>query len=138
MAATPLTVDFADIQGITRFGYRRLTEASFLLLTIHDAAAARSWLATAPISSAVELKQAPTTALQVAFTCEGLKTLGVPANVLAGFSPEFLSGMAGNDARSDLKTSSNILIRNLVAAWSYQCISESRGRAASWFFTTLS
>jgi Dyp-type peroxidase family len=100
MAATPLTIDFADIQGIVRFGYRRLTEASFLLLKIRDAVTARSWLKAAPISSAVELENAPAAALQIAFTCEGLKALGIAPEILAGFSPEFLSGMAGDASRS--------------------------------------
>jgi len=93
-------IDFEDIQGIVRFGYRRLTEASFLLLKVRDPAAARSWLAAAPVSTATELKDTPKTALQIAVTCEGLKALGVPSDVLAGFSPEFLSGMAGDSSRS--------------------------------------
>jgi len=93
-------VDYADVQGIIRFGYARLTEASFLLLRIRDAAAARAWLATAPISTAVALAQAPATALQIAFTREGLEALKIADEVLAGFSAEFLSGMAGDDNRS--------------------------------------
>jgi len=93
-------VDFNDIQGIVRFGYRRLSEASFLLLKIRDAAAARSWLKTAPVSTAEELSDPPKTALQLAFTYEGLQALGVLPDVLAGFSPEFLSGMTGEYSRS--------------------------------------
>lgn len=93
-------VDFNDVQGLVRFGYRSLTEAAFLLLKIHDAQAARSWLSTAPVSTAAKLSDAPKTALQLAFTSEGLKALGIPSHVLAGFSPEFLSGMAGNQSRS--------------------------------------
>src|ERR1700742_4417505 len=100
MAGALLMIDFEDIQGIIRFGYRRLTEAVFLLLKVRDTAAARSWLTSAPVSTATEVKDAPKTALQVAFTCEGLKALGVPPEVLAGFSPEFLSGMAGENSRS--------------------------------------
>ncbi len=93
-------VDFQDVQGIIRFGYRTLTEAVFLLLKIRDARAARSWLTTAPVSTAVQLDTPPKTALQLAFTCEGLQALGVPQQVLAGFSPEFLSGMSGDNNRS--------------------------------------
>ena len=59
-----------------RFGHGKLTEACFLLLNIRDASAARSWLATAPLTTAVNLGRAPKTALQVAFTREGLQTLG--------------------------------------------------------------
>ena len=95
-----VAVDFNDVQGIVRFGYRRLSEACYLLLKIRDAAAARSWLANAPVSTAADLGEAPKTALQLAFTAEGLRALGVPHNVLAGFSAEFLSGMTGEDSRS--------------------------------------
>ncbi len=93
-------IDFADIQGIVRFGYRALTEASFLLLRIRDAAAVRQWLAAAPVTNAVELATAPDTALQVAFTCEGLRALGCAEEILDGFSAEFYAGMAGDESRS--------------------------------------
>jgi Dyp-type peroxidase family len=36
----------------------------------------------------------PSTALQVAFTTDGLRALGVPDSVVADFSPEFFAGMA--------------------------------------------
>ena len=98
MSADP--VDYSDIQGLVRFGYSALTEASFLLLAIKDAEAARSWLINAPITSAVELSSPPSTALQVAFTHEGLQALGIADDVLSGFSAEFLSGMAGQESRS--------------------------------------
>jgi deferrochelatase/peroxidase EfeB len=93
-------VDFNDIQGLVRFGHGKLTEACFWLLQIRDAAAARSWLATAPVTTAIELDGPPKTALQVAFTREGLQALGLPDDILAGFSDEFLSGMTGEDSRS--------------------------------------
>ena len=98
MAASP--VDFGNIQGLVRFGYRRLTEASFLLLKIRDAAAARSWLATAPIADAVESSAPPTRALQIAFTRLGLQALGVPDDVLVQFSAEFYAGMTSPESRS--------------------------------------
>jgi deferrochelatase/peroxidase EfeB len=93
-------VDYNDIQGLVRFGYASLTEACFLLLNIRDAGAARAWLMTAPVATAVELSQPAETALQVAFTREGLQAFGVAEDVLAGFSAEFLSGMAGQESRS--------------------------------------
>jgi deferrochelatase/peroxidase EfeB len=96
----PSPVDYADIQGLVRFGYGALTEASFLLLRIREVVAARSWLASAPVSNAVALAKAPDTALQLAFTCEGLRTLGLNEDVLAGFSAEFYSGMSGDESRS--------------------------------------
>ena len=93
-------VNTKDIQGLVRFGYSALTEASFLLLNIRDIAAARSWLSAAPISTAEGLPVPPTTALQVAFTREGLAALGASDELLSGFCAEFLSGMSGEESRS--------------------------------------
>jgi Dyp-type peroxidase family len=93
-------VDYADVQGILRYGYAQMTEAVFLLLNVRDAEAARTWIAQAPVTTALERSPVPSTALQVAFTREGLEALEVPARVIAGFSPEFLSGMAGDANRS--------------------------------------
>ena len=93
-------VDFSDIQGLVRFGYGPLTEATFLLLRIRDDAAARLWLATAPVTTAEKLAQPPATALQVAFTRDGLQALGLAEELVSGFSAEFLSGMAGQESRS--------------------------------------
>ena len=94
------SVDVKDIQGIVRFGFGPLKDASFWLLKIRDAAAARAWLATAPVTTAEKLSTPPISALQVAFTREGLEALGVAGDVVAGFSAEFLSGMAGEASRS--------------------------------------
>jgi deferrochelatase/peroxidase EfeB len=96
----PSPVDYADIQGLVRFGYGALTEAAFLLLRVQDATAAKAWLASAPISTAEKLAKAPDTTLQIAFTREGLHALGVAEDILAGFSAEFYSGMAGEENRS--------------------------------------
>src|SRR5262249_9037810 len=87
-------VDHADVQGLVRFGYRSMTEASYVLARVRSAPAARAWLRSARVTSAVTQDPRPQTALQVAFTAAGLDALGVPAPVLAAFSPEFLGGMA--------------------------------------------
>ncbi len=92
-------VDFADMQGLIRFGYGKLPEAEFLLLTVSDARTARDWLASAPITSAEWLDTPPEVALQVAFTAGGLRALGLPDKILAQFSQPFLAGMAGEDSR---------------------------------------
>jgi deferrochelatase/peroxidase EfeB len=92
--------DYRDTQGLLRYGYARLTEACFLLLRIEDAVAAGHWLENAPVTTAEEQKPPPTRALQVAFTCEGLRKLGLPDDLLDGFSAEFLSGMSGDENRS--------------------------------------
>jgi deferrochelatase/peroxidase EfeB len=90
---TPSQIDYSDVQGLVRFGYKSMTEASYLLLRIRDVGAARSWLGVAPVTTAVAIDPPPSTAMQVAFTAAGLKTLGVTDAVLSGFSPEFLAGM---------------------------------------------
>ncbi len=98
MPATP--IDYSDVQALVRYGYGGLTEACFLLLKIENPSAARSWLATVDVSCAVEMKPPPATALQVAFSSQGLQALGLPAAIIQGFSAEFVSGMASEASRS--------------------------------------
>ena len=93
-------VDFSDVQGIVRYGYGALKDACFLLLRVKDRAAAQLWLRTAPVNDACERPTAPATALQIAFSARGLAALGVAPEVIRQFSPEFVSGMAGEDSRS--------------------------------------
>jgi Dyp-type peroxidase family len=96
----PSSVDYADVQGLVRFGYGKMTEACYFLLNIKNARAARAWFGNAPITRAVEMKPLPRTALQIAFTREGLERLQVPDSVIAGFSAEFICGMTGEENRS--------------------------------------
>jgi len=86
-------VDYADVQGLVRFGYKRMTKASYALVRVRNAAAARAWLRSAPVTNAVDMKPPPTTALQVAFTAPGLRALGVSESVIADFSLAFRAGM---------------------------------------------
>ena len=85
-------VDYRDVQGLVRFGFGKMTEASYVHLRVKDVVAARAWLRSAPVTSAVAMTPSPSAAMQVAFTAAGLEALGVPPSVLAGFSPEFLTG----------------------------------------------
>jgi len=72
----PLPVtELADIQGLVHSGYSNLTDASFLLLRIIDAAAARAWLADAPVTTAAGRDES--TVLQVAFSAGGMRALGL-------------------------------------------------------------
>jgi deferrochelatase/peroxidase EfeB len=87
-------VDFADVQGLVRFGYGRMTRASYALVRVKDVAAAKAWLGAAPVTSGVEQKPPPTTALQIALTAAGLTQLGLPPSVMDGFSREFRTGMS--------------------------------------------
>ena len=86
--------DYADVQGLVRFGYGHMTSASYALVKIKDAVAAKSWLRSAPITSSVATKPPPGTALNIAFTAPGLRALGISESVIAGFSHEFRGGMA--------------------------------------------
>ena len=98
MRAIPVELD--DVQGLVRFGYRHLTEACFLLLRVRVPAAARAWLARAPVTSAVNADPLPETALQVALTSEGLRALEVAPDLCAEFSAEFVAGMASDGTRA--------------------------------------
>lgn len=88
-----IDLDYNDIQGLVRFAFGKMNEACFYLVRIKDLSAARSWLANAHITSARTLEPPPQTALQVAFTVDGLRALRVPDEAIAGFAPEFLAGM---------------------------------------------
>lgn len=93
------SVDYKDVQAIVRFGFGKMTEACYFLLRIKNAAAAKEWLLRAPITTA-EITPSLRTALQVAFTRQGLEALGVSEKVIAGFSTEFITGMTGDPSRS--------------------------------------
>ncbi|MBX3329863.1 MAG: hypothetical protein KF722_05650 [Nitrospira sp.] len=93
-------MELNDVQGLVRFAHKHLTEACFLLLRVKDPSAARAWLAQAPVTSAIKADPLPQTALQVAFTSEGLRALEVAPDLLAEFSAEFVAGMASDAARA--------------------------------------
>jgi Dyp-type peroxidase family len=92
-------VDYADVQGLVRFGYGHLTSASYALVRVKNAAAAKAWLRSAPVTTAVALKPPPKTALNIALTAPGLQAIGVPESVVTGFSHEFRGGM-GQESRA--------------------------------------
>jgi deferrochelatase/peroxidase EfeB len=92
--------ELADIQGLVRFGFKHHTEAVFVLLRVKDVVAARHWLGQAQPTSAVSIDPVPATALQIALTRAGMNALGVAADVVGGFSEEFLEGMAGDTNRT--------------------------------------
>lgn len=92
--------EFDDLQALLRFGHGKLTETRFLLLRIADGAAARQWLSAAPVSSAAAQGSPPETALQIAFSVDGLRALGLRESIIEGFSDEFIAGMSGDESRS--------------------------------------
>ncbi len=92
--------EFDDLQGLLRYSHGKLTDTCFMLLNIVNTQAAKQWLNTAPINNAGATKPPPDTALQIAFSVAGLRTLGLRESVLADFSDEFIVGMAGDESRS--------------------------------------
>lgn len=90
---TPPAIDYRDLQGLVRFGYRHLGAARYVLARVRQREAARAWLRQAPVTSAEYSLPPPPDALHVALTAAGLDALGVPARVRDAFSPEFLGGM---------------------------------------------
>jgi hypothetical protein len=92
--------EFGDLQGLLRFGYGKLTDTCFMLLNITNVDLAKQWLRTAPVNSAIATDPPPDTALQIAFSVEGMRALGLKESVVEGFSDEFIIGMAGDESRS--------------------------------------
>ena len=83
-----------DIQGIVISGYGHLPCASYLLLRVTDAAAARRWLAHLVDEITVSERKHEGTSLNLALTSDGLAHLGLDAEALATFPRPFLEGMA--------------------------------------------
>lgn len=91
---------FDDIQALARFGHGHLKDSRFVLLEIKQRGEAGKWLQDADVNSALSSNTLPATALQIAFTPQGLEQLGLDANTRSQFSDEFLAGMSGEQSRS--------------------------------------
>lgn len=89
-----------DIQALVRSGFANLTEAEFWLCRIKDVATARAFLGAAPATTVAQLATHQPTALQVAISAGGMRVLGVPDDIVGGFSAEFVEGIAGDKSRS--------------------------------------
>jgi Dyp-type peroxidase family len=92
-------VDYSDVQGLVRFGYSQMTSASYALVRVKNAHAAKAWFRAAPVTTAVAQKPPPKTAMNIAFTAPGLRALGIAESLIAGFSHEFRGGM-GQESRA--------------------------------------
>jgi Dyp-type peroxidase family len=89
-----MTLDTKDIQGIVFSAFANQPVAAYLLLRVEDAARARRWLGSHLPKITPGFKHDRLTSLQVAFTSEGLRTMGLHTEDLATFPREFLEGMA--------------------------------------------
>lgn len=89
-----MNLETQDIQGIIVSGYAHLPFSSYLFLHIDDCAQAQAWLGQIlPVTTSDWHLGKPKSALNLAFTCEGLKKLGLPEKSLDSFPPEFIEGM---------------------------------------------
>ena len=87
-----------QIQAIVKTAFGSLNAASYILLRVVDAAAARQWLRVLTPASLADGHVDE--AYQIAFTAAGLRELGVDKEIMKDFSPEFAEGMAGDKNRS--------------------------------------
>jgi Dyp-type peroxidase family len=102
MTIPPLKqLETKDIQGLVVRGFGSFEEATFLLLSVADAARARAYLRSLCDRNRVNTAHVSpeTFALQIAFTASGLSQLGVPDSAYDSFAREFLEGM-NDDVRA--------------------------------------
>jgi len=97
MAQTPVTTDELetdDMQGLVARAYGNLPFARYLLCRIGDPAAARAWLGgVADQVFTAEQPGGTEPCLNLAFTWEGLRQLGLPESDLATFPRPLQEGM---------------------------------------------
>ena len=87
-------LDLGDIQGLFARGYRAHPYARFTIVTIPGPAAGGGLLAWLLPQVTTSAPFSGESAVQVAFTASGLRRLGLPDRVIAGFAAEFIEGMA--------------------------------------------
>lgn len=101
----------ADIQGFITSGFGHLPCTACLFLRFDERFTAKKWLAllrpavTTATSWRVRSdvpKHKPSQALNVAFTADGLRMLGLPAGCVETFPPEFLNGIASPESSRNL------------------------------------
>jgi len=94
-------IDTGDIQALARSAFDQLRGASYVLLRVGEAQAARRWLRDlAPASLASLSPGRVEETCQIAFTAAGLRALGVDEAIVQRFAPEFVEGLAGDENRS--------------------------------------
>ena len=99
-AMTYSLVDYADVQGLVRFGYGHMTSASYATRARQRRGFGESLVARGSgHECGCEQKPPPTTALQIAFTHPGLTKPRLPEPVMKGFSREFHHGMSSKSYR---------------------------------------
>jgi Dyp-type peroxidase family len=90
------TLNLKDIQGIIARGYGELEAGCYMLLGIRDAKAARVWLGHLAARVTPADEKPSEQALNIAFTCGGLRALGLNEETVETFSHEFQDGMTSD------------------------------------------
>ncbi|MET0404485.1 MAG: peroxidase [Cystobacter sp.] len=101
MMPTTSPPEWDDVQGLVVYGYKAMEVATFLVLKIEDAAQARAWLGellegdlTTAARIPREERERRHACLNLAFTSQGLRALGLDEGSLRTFPYEFRKGMA--------------------------------------------
>ena len=92
--AGPALEDLKEIQGLVLGGYGDLHCASYVLLRVTEAAAARRWLGSIIDQITTSERPQKVSAQNVALTHRGLRILGLDEDALGTFSRPFSEGMA--------------------------------------------
>ncbi len=89
-------LEWEDVQGFVRKGMGWLPHSTYVLLTVTDADKARAWMKALPVTSGTDVQDRNNVseAINLAFTFPGLCALGFDSGQPAGFSHEFVNGMA--------------------------------------------
>jgi Dyp-type peroxidase family len=83
-----------DIQGIVLFGYANLAVARYLLLQFENSEKSREWLGKTTSHVQKASDKAENHAVNIAFTMDGLRFLGLTDEETKALAPEFVEGMA--------------------------------------------
>lgn len=94
LESNPVSIELTDIQGIIIRGYGNLPYSNFVLLQIDDPAIVRSWLHSL-LSEVTYASESPEkVALNIAFTCAGIRAIGLAEENVKNFPIDFREGMA--------------------------------------------
>lgn len=101
-AAVNGEVERHDIQGLVASGYGHLPQACFLLLEITDPVRAATWLDALAGEVTTAQRKSSGSAINIALAPSGFVKLGLPLEVVQGFSDRFLEGMTAPHRRRGL------------------------------------
>jgi Dyp-type peroxidase family len=91
---TPMnSIDTHDVQGLITKGYASLPACRFVLLAVNNKGLVKKWLKGIAEEVTHSSASYETAALNIAFTFDGLKELGLPAESMETFPLEFEDGM---------------------------------------------